>query len=287
MSSSMYLNSTFLADVSYKIIMIGDSSVGKSALIHRFKHDAFFDQSRSTVGVEFTKRIVRFKKTNQNVQIHLWDTAGQERYKSLTKQHYRGADGALVIFDFSQPKSFESIIEWCNEVKENTPPECILCIVGNKVDMATEKTKGLSKKAMNFAKENKMLYFETSCQWTRTETTDRYYAKGVENIILDMIENVSVQNPRKALGLNESESLKEHSYASNISQSNGMRSITEDISPTQSQRTSYRTNTYMQSNTIKLSDTFMRQISELNNQATARGKEEDKKNKYEVSSCCN
>jgi len=109
-------------------------------------------------------------------------------------------------------------------VKENTPPECILCIVGNKADLATDKARALGKRAMQFAKENRMLYFETSSQWTRNEVSkEQFYSKGIENIILELIENVSIQNPKKSLYQSDNMSFQE--IDSMISH---MKSIQED-----------------------------------------------------------
>jgi len=203
----MLISSSLIADVSYKIIFTGDSDVGKTALINRFKNDTFDPNSRPTVGVEFAKRILKYRKSNQNIQIHLWDTAGQERYKSITKQHYRGADASLVVFDLDQPRSFSSLVNWINEARDNSPPECILGLIGNKVDKDNETTRTVSREAYNFAKENRILYYETSSFWGRTksESEEKHYAKGIENIVLDLVENATIRNPKKALCLYEKE----------------------------------------------------------------------------------
>jgi len=208
----MLISSSLIADISFKIIFVGDSDVGKSALINRFKNDTFDFNSRPTIGVEFAKRIVTFRKSNQNIQTHLWDTAGQERYKSITKQHYRGADGALTIFDLDKPASFASTIQWLNEARDNSPPNCVLGMIGNKADITTETSRTISRQAFDFARENGILYFETSALWSRTQGghPDKFYAKGIENIILDTIENVGIINPKKAICLEEKETLFEN-----------------------------------------------------------------------------
>ena len=120
-------------DYKFKIVIIGDSGVGKTNLIKRFITNTFNDNSKATVGVEF---ISKSYKINKKVfKIELWDTAGQERYKSITAVYYKGAKGALVVYDTTCKKTFENIDKWLAEIKDKTSDDIKLMLIGNKIDL--------------------------------------------------------------------------------------------------------------------------------------------------------
>ena len=120
-------------DYKFKIVIIGDSGVGKTNLIKRFITNTFSDNSKATVGVEF---ISKSYKINKKVfKIELWDTAGQERYKSITAVYYKGAKGALVVYDTTCKKTFENIDKWLAEIKDKTSDDIKLMLIGNKIDL--------------------------------------------------------------------------------------------------------------------------------------------------------
>ena len=138
-------------DYKFKVVVIGDSGVGKTNLIKRFITNTFSDNSKATVGVEFITKSYKIK--NQIFKIELWDTAGQERYKSITAVYYKGAKGALVVYDTTSKMSFNNIDKWLAEIKDKTSNDLKLMIIGNKIDLkefrevsneqATEKAKTL------------------------------------------------------------------------------------------------------------------------------------------------
>ena len=138
-------------DYKFKVVVIGDSGVGKTNLIKRFITNTFSDNSKATVGVEFITK--SYKINNQIFKIELWDTAGQERYKSITAVYYKGAKGALVVYDTTSKMSFNNIDKWLAEIKDKTSNDLKLMIIGNKIDLkefrevsneqATEKAKTL------------------------------------------------------------------------------------------------------------------------------------------------
>ena len=117
----------------FKIILIGDSGVGKSNILSRYINDTFSDSSKSTVGVELGCKIVEINGTK--VKIQIWDTAGQERYKSITKSYYKGAKGALIIYDISRKESFENVNKWIGDLKEFGEDNTCILLVGNKCDL--------------------------------------------------------------------------------------------------------------------------------------------------------
>ena len=138
-------------DYKFKVVVIGDSGVGKTNLIKRFITNTFSDNSKATVGVEFITK--SYKINNQIFKIELWDTAGQERYKSITAVYYKGAKGALLVYDTTSKMSFNDIDKWLAEIKDKTSNDIKLMIIGNKIDLkefrevtneqATEKAKTL------------------------------------------------------------------------------------------------------------------------------------------------
>lgn len=102
-------------DYLFKIVLIGDSAVGKSNLLARFARDEFYPNSKSTIGVEFQTQ--KMNISGKEVKAQIWDTAGQERFRAVTSAYYRGAVGALVVYDISRRQTFESVSRWLNELQ--------------------------------------------------------------------------------------------------------------------------------------------------------------------------
>jgi Ras-related protein Rab-11A len=101
-------------DYLFKIVLIGDSAVGKSNLLARFARDEFYPNSKSTIGVEFQTQ--KMEINGKEVKAQIWDTAGQERFRAVTSAYYRGAVGALLVYDISRRQTFDSIGRWLNEL---------------------------------------------------------------------------------------------------------------------------------------------------------------------------
>lgn len=139
--------------------MIGDSGVGKSNLLSRFTRNEFNLDSRSTIGVEFATRTIEID--GKRVKAQIWDTAGQERYRAITSAYYRGAVGALVVYDISKADSYESVSRWLKELKENADANIVMELVGNKSDLDHLRAVPTDE-ATNFATENKLLFTEAS-----------------------------------------------------------------------------------------------------------------------------
>lgn len=143
-----------------KIILAGDSGVGKTNILAKFTRDYFSEDTKPTIGVEFaTKNIIVNK--NKLVKASIWDTAGQEQYSAITKNYFRGALGALIVFDITQSITFDSVDKWLNEVRSNAEKDVIIMLVGNKLDLKDTRTVS-EEEAINFSKTNKLLYIETS-----------------------------------------------------------------------------------------------------------------------------
>ena len=119
--------------LSFKLVLIGDSGVGKTNLASRYIFNKFSFENNTTVGVEyFSKNIII---DNLKFKIHIWDSAGQERFRSITKCYYRGAKGAFVVFDITKPESFENTGKWIDELINTGDKDLIIYVIGNKSDL--------------------------------------------------------------------------------------------------------------------------------------------------------
>ena len=146
-------------DILLKLVMIGDSGVGKTNILSRYINNEFSLTSKATIGVEFCSTIV--KKNGKLVKLQIWDTAGQERYKSITSAYYKGAKGAFVVYDITRAKTFKNIDRWILELKANGNEDILIVLIGNKLDL--EKSREvLVDDVKKKAEELKVAYFETS-----------------------------------------------------------------------------------------------------------------------------
>ena len=144
-----------------KILIIGDSNVGKTSLFLNYCENDFPESYLATIGVEY--KIKKIKKNGLIVQLQIWDTAGQERFKSITKSFYHGANGILFVYDITNRKSFLNIKEWLKDV-ENKNTNFKKILVGNKIDLK-EKNKIINKEDEIYAKTKKIYRIETSAKY--------------------------------------------------------------------------------------------------------------------------
>ncbi|CAN6553238.1 hypothetical protein ACFX13_004901 [Malus domestica] len=146
-------------DYLFKVVLIGDSGVGKSNLLSRFTRNEFSLESKSTIGVEFATRSLDVD--GKVIKAQIWDTAGQERYRAITSAYYRGAVGALLVYDVTRNSTFESVERWLKELRDHTDPNIVVMLVGNKSDLrhlvavSTEDGK-------SFAERESLYFMETS-----------------------------------------------------------------------------------------------------------------------------
>ena len=148
-------------DYKLKVVIVGDSGVGKSNLIKRFTTNEFNANSKATVGVEFLSK--SYKINDKVFKLEMWDTAGQERYKSITSAYYKGAKGALLVYDTTSAQSFENVGKWLSEIKEKTNKDIRLILVGNKIDLKDSKAVS-TEQALAKAKEWDIPLMETSAK---------------------------------------------------------------------------------------------------------------------------
>ncbi|XP_024982746.1 ras-related protein RABA1c [Cynara cardunculus var. scolymus] len=146
-------------DYLFKVVLIGDSGVGKSNLLSRFTRNEFSLESKSTIGVEFATRSLNVD--SKVIKAQIWDTAGQERYRAITSAYYRGAVGALLVFDVTRHATFENVERWLKELRDHTDPNIVVMLIGNKSDLrhlvAVSTDDGKS-----FAERESLYFMETS-----------------------------------------------------------------------------------------------------------------------------
>ncbi|KAL4318099.1 hypothetical protein GQ457_18G006090 [Hibiscus cannabinus] len=120
-------------DYLYKIVLIGDSGVGKSNILSRFTRNEFCLESKSTIGVEFATRTLQVE--GKTVKAQIWDTAGQERYRAITSAYYRGAVGALLVYDITKRQTFDNVQRWLRELRDHADSNIVVMMAGNKSDL--------------------------------------------------------------------------------------------------------------------------------------------------------
>ncbi|XP_047321499.1 ras-related protein Rab2BV-like [Impatiens glandulifera] len=120
-------------DYLFKIVLIGDSGVGKSNILSRFTRNEFCLESKSTIGVEFATRTLQVE--GKTVKAQIWDTAGQERYRAITSAYYRGAVGALLVYDITKRQTFENVERWLRELRDHSDSNIVIMLAGNKADL--------------------------------------------------------------------------------------------------------------------------------------------------------
>ena len=146
-------------DYLFKIVLIGDSGVGKSNLLSRFTRNEFDLESRTTIGVEFATRSIPID--NKTIKAQIWDTAGQERFRAITNAYYRGAVGALLVYDIAKHMTYENVERWLKELKDHADTNIVVMLVGNKCDLRHLRAVP-TEEAKEFAEKNQLFFIETS-----------------------------------------------------------------------------------------------------------------------------
>jgi len=146
----------------FKLVLLGESAVGKSSLVLRFVKGQFHEFQESTIGAAFLTQTVVLDD-GVTVKFEIWDTAGQERYHSLAPMYYRGAQAAIVVYDITSQDSFQRAKSWVRELQKQALPNIVIALAGNKADMAQKRTVDADE-GKSYADENGLLFMETSAK---------------------------------------------------------------------------------------------------------------------------
>ncbi|URE46733.1 ras-related protein [Musa troglodytarum] len=152
-----------LSDYLFKLLLIGDSSVGKSCLLLRFADDSYVDSYISTIGVDFESKIRTVELDGKTVKLQIWDTAGQERFRTITSSYYHGAHGIIIVYDITEMESFDNIRQWLSEIDRYASDSVCKLLVGNKCDLVENRVVEMEK-AKAFADSFGIPFIETSAK---------------------------------------------------------------------------------------------------------------------------
>ena len=164
----------------FKIILIGDTAVGKTNLLTRFERNEFNRNSKPTIGVDFYSKTTTIDESLIKAQI--WDTAGQERYKAFSSAYYNGAHGVIIVYDITKKESFNNVINWLNEIKAHLSEEnIVVMLIGNKSDLV-ENREIMPEEGESMARENGMFFCETSAQENYNDMVGKAFNIVIEEI---------------------------------------------------------------------------------------------------------
>ena len=165
------------SDIKVKIMLIGDSNVGKTSIIKRYCKNIFSKSHISTVGIDLETKNIKIGK--QIINLQLWDTAGQERYRGLSKNYYNNSDAFIIVYDITNSKSFENVTNWIMQIKENASENVKIVLFGNKSDLEDQRIIN-EEEGKKFAKDNNINFYETSAE----------NGANVEKAIIDLVKEV-------------------------------------------------------------------------------------------------
>ena len=165
-------------DHLFRYIIVGDMAVGKSCLLLQFSANEFKAVHEITIGVEFSVKTMDID--NHSVKVQIWDTAGEEAFQSITRSYYKGAIGALLVYDITRKDTFNHCKKWLNEVKDNARKDICIILVGNKNDLSDKREVSYEEGEM-FAQENELLFIETSAK--TAENVEECFIKTIREII--------------------------------------------------------------------------------------------------------
>ena len=149
-------------DAVYKILLLGDSEVGKSCFLMRYADNVFVENYITTIGLDYKLKYVQLD-SGEKIKVQLWDTAGQDRYKTIAKNYYKGSHGILLLYDITKVNSFENIREWIKDIKEEVYEKAIIFLIGNKIDKDIER-KITTEQGERLAEEYNLPFFEASAK---------------------------------------------------------------------------------------------------------------------------
>ncbi|XP_014248382.1 ras-related protein Rab-10 [Cimex lectularius] len=176
-------------DLLFKLLLIGDSGVGKTSVLFRFSDDAFSPSFISTIGIDFKIKTVELR--GKKIKLQIWDTAGQERFHTITTSYYRGAMGIMLVYDITNEKSFENMAKWLRNIEDHANEDVEKMILGNKCDMEDKRTVS-KQRGETIAREHGVRFLETSAK-DNTNVEKAFYE--LAEVILDRDSGRDVADP--------------------------------------------------------------------------------------------
>ncbi|GAB6031883.1 hypothetical protein CHUAL_010279 [Chamberlinius hualienensis] len=187
---------------TYKILVLGDSNVGKTCIVHRFCDERYYDTYISTIGIDFKQKIINLDGTP--IKLQIWDTAGQERFRTLTTAYYRGAMGILLMYDITNMDSFNHLSYWLRNIEDNASPDVVKVLVGNKCDAASGRAIE-TERGQQMADTFDIPFFEVSCKSNIN----------IDEVFVAIARNIRERRERRASKFDEME--RQRMIASNSS----------------------------------------------------------------------
>ena len=163
----------------FKVLILGDSFVGKTNMLKRFLNDEFDMNTKETVGVEFGSKNFILGEKKDIIKAQIWDTAGQERYRSVTKAYYKGAKGALLVYDITRKSTFENIDNWLIDLRTNADKDILILLIGNKSDLS-DKREISEEEARTKAEQYNIAFLETSAK--SGDNIDKAFTQLIEQV---------------------------------------------------------------------------------------------------------
>ena len=182
-------------EMMFKVVLVGDSSVGKTNIMSKYLKNEFHEDSKATVGVEFGSK--QFTVEGHQVKAQIWDTAGQERYKAITSAYYKGAKGAFVVYDITRKQSFDSVDRWINDIKAAADKNLTIIIIGNKCDLEDQRQVN-KEQGEEKAKSYEVAFMETSA--LSGENLDKAFDKMINEVFKKCHEEMTADVDIEAVG---------------------------------------------------------------------------------------
>lgn len=191
--------------IKIKVMLLGESQIGKTSIIQRYVKNNFNLSYITTVGIDF--QLKKLEINNKTVKLQIWDTAGQERFKNITKNYFHSSDGFIIGYDITSRNSFNNVSTWLNEINENASEEIQKILIGNKCDLSERQVS--TEEGKKLAEENGMKFFETSA---KSDINVKEVFESITKDIIECQEKSNGENNRNSITINrETEKKKDES----------------------------------------------------------------------------
>ena len=185
-------------DVMFKVVLVGDSGVGKTNILSKYIKNEFHEDSKSTIGVEFGSK--QLKIEGHKIKAQIWDTAGQEKYKAITSAYYKGAQGAFVVYDITRKETFNSVDRWINDLKTSADKNLTIIMIGNKCDLEDQRQVSADQ-GEEKGKSYDVAFMETSA--FSGENIDKAFGNLINEIYKKCYEEMTADDDLDIIGKSE------------------------------------------------------------------------------------